>query len=306
MLFAETTTVRTWVSLSCDKLELNAGETATCDLSLKANADLAGYIGTINVSDGLGDVKVTSKDSTKYIVEQQGNSFEVTAVSGLIESNSEVAEIKMTAKKDTKVNKATITIRTLDNCSTVLRGDINLDKKLDYKDIEALLKVVNQENFPNDYDLYDVNGDGIIDVDDLYLLREIGDIYDLNLDGSVDDKDYDLLKGARNDKDCNYAIMDLNFDGTIDVEDETTLHKRLSDVSKAREEYIMVCLNDWADETVEGTNDIIEFKITPAPENVDVPDTVLDAPIWFYVVGAVFMAFGIYLIVESKKLKKEQ
>lgn len=272
---------------------------------------MAGYIGTINVSDGLGDVKVTSKDLTKYIVEQQGNSFEVTAVSGLIESNSEVAEIKKTAKKDTKVNKGTITVKSLKNCSSILWDDLNFDEKLDYKDIMILLDVVKDGSSPENFELYDINEDG-----------EIGAIYDGNLNGMIDVSDITSLKAiimTENFDEETTARWDFDFSGKIenegsdDINDTSTdvgdiliLKNAILDERKPTGETKNICLTKWVNEDAEGSSDIIEFKITLAPENVDVPDTALDAPIWFYVVGAVFMAFGIYLIVESKKLKKEQ
>lgn len=44
----------------------------------------------------------------------------------------------------------------------------------------------------------------------------------------------------------------------------------------------------------------------PSDEVVDVPDTASSIPVWYYVAGAVFMAFGVYLIVEARRKNQVQ
>ena len=118
----------------------------------------------------------------------------------------------------------------------VLKGDANDDGKVNYKDVDLMLKKLQGRNVNINMDAVDMNYDTDFDMKDLVRLRNLvleqeekvqtlrGDS---NGDGVVDQRDYDNVQNFINDvkssEDFILKNSDINGDGKIDDEDLKSL-----------------------------------------------------------------------------------
>lgn len=123
-------------------------------------------------------------------------------------------------------------------------ADLNLDNKIDSKDIELLRGAIGQavKSLPVRYG--DINGNGILQSDDTTTLqRHLSGairlepwqlaVADLNLDGKVDSKDLELLRaGIGQLVKLPAKLGDLNGNGALQSNDTTLLRRHLSNATK--------------------------------------------------------------------------
>lgn len=96
-------------------------------------------------------------------------------------------------------------------------GDVNQDGNLDSTDIDALFAAINGGN---DESIYDVDGSGIVDSDDVtHLVENVFGTFmgDANLDGQVDAIDLNAVGiHWQNQEGGTWATGDFNGDGAVD------------------------------------------------------------------------------------------
>ena len=318
--------LRTWVSLSCNTLELKAGESAICGITLESSDKLAEYHGQITVSDGLTVDSITSKNPN-YEVVKHGDTFTVSSKNIEVLTKQELLEVKVSAKQDVKGNKATIQLKTLQDCPDWLIGDANDDKRIDILDPLTVLQMstlkVPETSHAKTVADMDGNG-GLSAYDALLILQELQSIQssidlskyegkgDINEDGVVDVSDATLAlqMSVELEETTQHALQVADFDNNGEISPGDALI--ILQINKANQGALIknptignyICFD--VDETVYDNTSTIEFDVTPADEVVDVPDTASNIPVWYYVVGAVFMAFGVYLIVEARRKNQVQ
>ena len=140
------------------------------------------------------------------------------------------------------------------------RGDINLDGKLDNRDLELLSKYLKKQAKLNtvQINVADYNNSGMVDNNDLKqinLTKEQLNYADMNDDGVVDDKDVDILAKTISDY---YQVGDINLDGKINELDVTVLQNMFNGVVVATKVQLNLC--DINGDGTINNNDVVELR----------------------------------------------
>ncbi len=101
-------------------------------------------------------------------------------------------------------------------------GDFNRDRQIDAEDIDALSEQIRSMGTD---ELYDVNGDGLVDMDDhTFWVEDLKGILhgDANMNGVVEFEDFLFLSGSF-DIETGWANGDFNGDGIAEFDDFLTL-----------------------------------------------------------------------------------
>lgn len=101
-------------------------------------------------------------------------------------------------------------------------GDFNRDRQVDAEDIDALSEHIRSMGTE---ELYDANGDGMVDMDDhTFWVENVKGILhgDADMDGAVEFKDFLFLSGSFETK-AGWAGGDFNGSGLTDFDDFLTL-----------------------------------------------------------------------------------
>lgn len=130
---------------------------------------------------------------------------------------------------------------------------------------------------------------------------------DLNSDGTVSLEEALKIEqasiGAITLPEEEKKIADIDQDGEITVGDS------LLAFQLAKQEISPKYLYEVSDKATSISSGPVVFDVdctpneeaTPPEEKVDVPDTASNLSVWIYAGGAVLMAFGVYLIIQSRK-----
>ena len=202
-------------------------------------------------------------------------------------------------------------------------GDINGDGKLDIIDVQMGIQMVSgaRDTTKQALDEADFDGDGYITISDYMHLLKLyrAAITGVTAEGVEGDVDGDgkltgndvlqvmwMATGKIEITDRALEVGDLDDNGQITSWDGYLLvqlwMQRIDSVQNEEYQYVCFAVNQNRD----GATGTIEFDITPSEEVVDVPDTASNIPVWYYVAGVVFMAFGVYLIVEARRKNQVQ
>ena len=176
-VFADLGHVRVSVTMTCDKLKLQAGETATCGVSISSesvsssSSNFSAIHGEIIASDGLEIETIASADNN-YTLTSDGSKFILKANDPITVVNQELMEVKITARQDTKVEKANVQMKATLECTDWIKGDLTKDGVVDEEDSMAAAKIIGEAtggSEPTEEELLlgDMTGDGAITIEDV-------------------------------------------------------------------------------------------------------------------------------------------
>ena len=158
--------------------------------------------------------KIINKSTDVFVLEQKGNAYKVQ----YMDQNT---------YKIGWVDKSIFESFEPD----ILQGDANNDGKVNYKDVDLILRKLRGENVAINIDAIDTDNDGISVADAVRLRNKVNEQEakvqtirgDSNGDGIVDQRDYDNVQNFINDVKSSDDFIrknsDVNGDGKIDTED---------------------------------------------------------------------------------------
>ncbi len=320
---------QTKLALSCDKMELNAGEATTCDVHITriaSNDDygslFTGLEGAFVHDDNLAVENMTMKMENAKLTPIGADGFKITLPTKKAFDTELLMQVTIRTKKDTRVTKTGITVRTVRECPDFLKGDVDSDGDVDKDDADKAFNISVGLDTATPYILavadFDNNGKiTAVDATQILSIAQLDDISafkgkgDIDNDGDVDENDW-TIAGRLAVNDSQYQqysarakeVADFDNNGEITVTDALMVMRIAYGYYDVRTESVKeyACFDVAADR--DGSYDYFEFKVNPAAEVVSVPDTLMNAPILIYITGALFMAFGVYLLVMARKLNK--